>query len=138
MQNIFLPDEVSGLLPDGTLFSFWEKETVYTKELHVSASAGEDGADGSAEHPFRRIQQAADIAEPGTKVLIHGGVYRECVRPAKGGTDPEHMISYEAAGDGEVLIKASEKVTDFFPSEGWNLAARPGGEVNPDIRIWGP
>ncbi len=137
MQNIFLPDEVSGLLPDGTKFSFWEKETVYTKELHVSASAAEDGADGSAEHPFRRIQQAADIAEPGTKILIHGGVYRECVRPAKGGTDPEHMISYEAFGDGEAVIKASEKVTDFFPSEGWNLAARPGGEVNPDIRIWG-
>ena len=59
-------------------------------------------------------------------------MYRECVRPARGGEDPEHMISYEAYGDGDVIIRASEAVTDFIPSEGWMLREKEDKE----IRIW--
>ena len=84
----------SSLLPDGSSFEFWETEPVWERELFVSASdpAASDENDGSAAAPFRTIGRAAALAEPGTRVLIHAGIYRECVSPARGGTDPEHMI----------------------------------------------
>ncbi len=43
--------------------------------------------DGSPDAPFATINAAAAIAEAGTRVLIHQGTYRECVRPAFGGED---------------------------------------------------
>ena len=135
-----MKQDLSALLPDGRCFDFWEKETVWTRELHVSVNdpAASDENDGSAARPFRTIGRAAAEAEPGTRVLIHAGLYRECVKPARGGTDPEHMISYEAFGDGDAVISASEEVKDFKPSEGWMLfrgfGAEPAPEGNP--RIW--
>ena len=109
--------DLSAILPDGSEFMFWEEEPVILNELHVSAVSGSDEmGDGSVERPFATINQAAALAKAGTKVCIHAGVYRECVRPAEGGTDASHMIIYEAAGDGEVLIKASEEITEFSRS----------------------
>ena len=130
--------DLSALLPDGRMFEFWEKETVWTREIHVSASdpAASDDNDGSAAHPFRTINRAAAEAEPGTRVLIHAGLYRECVKPARGGTDPEHMISYEAFGDGDVVVSASEEVKDFIPSEGWMLFRGWGVQPESGASVW--
>ena len=129
--------EQTALLPDGRPFEFWEKETQWTREIHVDAGnpGASDDNDGSAGAPFRTISRAAALAGPGTRVLIHAGIYRECVSPAAGGTDPEHMVSYEAFGDGDVIIRASEEVRDFLPSEGWSLRMGPG-ETEEGIRIW--
>ena len=126
--------DYSAILPDGSSFRFWEKETVWQRELFVSADdpAASDENDGSEAAPFRTIGRAAAEAVPGTRVRIHAGLYRECVRPARGGEDAEHMISFEAYGDGDVIVRASEKVTDFIPSEGWMLRMPEDG----DIRIW--
>ncbi|MDU5289094.1 MAG: endo-1,4-beta-xylanase [Clostridium sp.] len=126
-------------LPGGERFEFWETTPVFTKEYHVNPShpqAGDEN-DGSPEHPFATIQAAANLAGPGTRVWIHGGVYRECVRPARGGNGPEEMVSYEAFGDGEVIIKASVTADSFCQSEGWNLRI-PGLEKSlPEgMRIW--
>ena len=130
--------DLSAILPDGRSYDFWEKETVWTRELHVSASdpAASDDNDGSAAHPFRTVGRAAAEAQPGDRVLIHAGLYRECVRPARGGTDPEHMISYEAFGDGEVIVSASEQVTEFIPSEGWMLFRGPEPAEKGNPRVW--
>ena len=130
--------DISALLPDGSTYEFWEKETVWKRELHVNVNdpAASDENDGSAAKPFRTIGQAAAIAEPGDRVLIHAGLYRECVKPARGGTDPEHMISYEAFGDGDVVISASEEVRDFIPSEGWMLNRNWGAEQPEGVRVW--
>lgn len=120
----------TGYLPDGTYFDFWEKQTVYEKQLHVDQKhpLADDQNDGSLGHPLLTIQEAANRATPGTQVLIHGGVYREWVRPAQGGLDAAHMISYEAFGDGEVTVKASEIVTDFSESRGWRIQRGPWGD----------
>ncbi len=133
-----MKQDLSALLPDGNSFEFWEKETVWTREIHVSASdpAASDDNDGSAAHPFRTINRAAAEAEPGTRVLIHAGLYRECVKPARGGTDPEHMISYEAFGDGDVVVSASEEVKDFIPSEGWMLFRDWGVQPESGASVW--
>ena len=126
--------DYTAILPDGSSFHFWEKETAWQRELFVSADdpAASDENDGSEAAPFRTIGRAAAVAEPGTRIRIHAGLYRECVRPARGGEDPAHMISYGACGDGDVVIRASEAVTDFIPSEGWSLrrAEKEG------LRIW--
>lgn len=115
--------DVTAYLPDGSQFDFWEREQEYTGVLHVKQGRfeGEEKGDGSVERPFGTIQEAAEAAEPGQKVLIHAGVYREWVHPVRGGTDPAHMISYEAFGDGPVVVKASEQVTEFESSTGWRL-----------------
>ena len=126
--------DYSAILPDGSSYHFWEKEPVWQRELFVSADdpAASDENDGSESAPFRTISRAATEAGPGTRVRIHAGLYRECVRPARGGEDPERMISFEAFGDGEVIIRASEAVSDFIPSEGWMLRERE----DKNIQIW--
>lgn len=115
-------------LADGTFFAFWEKENRYERTLYVDCNAKADG-DGSKEHPFNTIQKAADIATPGTHVLIASGVYRECVDPKQGGESPEKMICYEAMEKGGVIIKASELVTDFEPSCDWQFTPGFGNRV---------
>lgn len=126
-------------LPDGTMFDFWEKDCTWTQTLYVDCNAANasDDNDGSEAAPFKTINAAARIATPGTRVRIHAGLYHECVQPAQGGTDAEHMISYEAYGDGEVIIRASEQVTDFAPSTGWQLTRGKHRDLElPNASIW--
>ena len=129
----------TAMLPDGREFEFWETQQEYSREIHVNGShpLADDLNDASEERPLRTIQAAAQIARPGCRVLIHGGEYREWVHPILGGTDPAHMISYEAFGDGEVVIKASERVCDFRASTGWRMQANPAEKADfRNIRIW--
>lgn len=130
--------DITELLPDGRVFDFWEKDNEYRRILYVDGSyGGENGPeDGSAKAPFSTISQAAALATPGTQVLIHAGVYRECVCPENGGTDAGHMICYEAFGDGEVCIKASEVVTEFRPSSDWRLFDMHGEKADKKVCIW--
>ena len=127
-------------LPDGKRFFFWEKEQNYDLELHVDcmAAKADDKNDGSVSFPLKTIQAAADRATAGMRVLIHGGVYRECVRPRRGGDGPDEMICYEAFGDGEVVIKASEEVSSFAPSLGWRKTSfmKQATEQEEAARIW--
>ncbi len=127
--------DLQAILPDGSSFEFWERECHYGRTLYVDGGnpCASDENDGSAEKPFKTINRAAGEAGPGTRVRIHAGVYRECVRPAQGGTGPEQMVSYEAFGDGAVILKASEQVTDFTRSTGWRL---PAGTDASGLRIW--
>ncbi|MBR4342053.1 MAG: right-handed parallel beta-helix repeat-containing protein [Lachnospiraceae bacterium] len=110
-------------LADGKLFEFWEKDIKYIKEIYVACNApnASDDNDGSKNAPLKTIQSAADIATPGTHVLIGPGVYRESVSPQRGGDGPENMICYEAIEKGTVIIKASEEIHDFEKSTGWRL-----------------
>ena len=114
---------LNAILPDGTSFAFWEKDCTWQHTLYVDCShpAACDAGQGTEDAPFKTIGAAAKVATPGTRILIKAGLYRECVQPAMGGTSPEEMISYEAYGDDEVIIRASEAVTDFAPSTGWQL-----------------
>ena len=131
-------NELSALLPDGSSYEFWEEEPIFDRVLFVNGSdpKASDDNDGSAAAPFRTIGKAAASATPGTRVRIHAGIYRECVKPEQGGTDPKHMISYEAFGDGDVIIRASEEVTEFIPSEGWMLNRGWGVEQPENVRVW--
>ena len=100
-------------LPDGTRFAFWDDETEYARVYHVANRhpAASDENPGTEAQPFATISRAAAVLEPGEKVVVHEGVYRECVRPAHGGRDMKHMIAYEAAPEELVRIAGSEAWT---------------------------
>src|SRR5579871_2305461 len=75
-------------LPDGTEFPMWEKPLHFSKTYYVDANAknADDNGPGTQERPFRTINQAAQVLQPGERVVIATGVYREPIRPARGGT----------------------------------------------------
>jgi len=58
-------------LADGREFNFWEKEVNYVRTLYVACDAvnASNDNDGSIDAPFKSIQAAADIAEPGTVII---------------------------------------------------------------------
>lgn len=62
-------------------------------DWYVDQSAAFQG-DGSKERPFTRISDAASLAQPGDKVLVAPGVYREYVDPVNAGReDAENRLS---------------------------------------------
>ncbi|BBH68444.1 hypothetical protein ACTI_51290 [Actinoplanes sp. OR16] len=88
-----------------------------TSLLHV-ATTGNDDADGSAQRPFRTINRAAALARPGDTVIVHAGEYREWVTPRRGGLSDNRRITYQAAEGEHVVIKGSERITDWEPDGG--------------------
>ncbi len=126
-------------LPNGKEFDFWEIEQEFEREYHVDCNhpTASDENDGSQKHPFKTINAAAAVATAGTRIWIHGGEYRECVRPARGGEGPGRMISYEAFGDGDAVIKASVVATQFERSTGWRISPDfTKKKEDENIRIW--
>jgi hypothetical protein len=113
----------SSKMPDGTQFPMWEKASHFTKTYYVDIQAknADDNGPGTKEHPFRTINHAAQVLQPGERVVIADGVYREVIRPARGGDGPDAMIGYEAAPGANVVVKGSVVVKDWQPSEGWNF-----------------
>lgn len=108
------------ILPDGTEFVPWKDETNYRKELHVSQKNGTDNGDGSKENPFRTISQSLAFATPGTKVVIHEGVYRETVRPVVSGRSDTEMVMFCGADGERAEITGAEYYTgEYRDSEGW-------------------
>ena len=77
-------------LPDGTEFASWEQPLTFSKTYYVdnTSSAADDNGPGDKARPFRTINKAAQLLQPGERVVIAAGTYRECVRPARGGAGP--------------------------------------------------
>jgi hypothetical protein len=119
-------------LPDGTEFVFWEKPFQFSQTYYVGGDSprADDNGPGTREQPFRTIGKAAQVLQPGERVVIASGIYRECVRPARGGTDPNRMISYEAAPGAKVIVRGSEVLTDSWrPSTGYSMRGGPPGQL---------
>ncbi|MBM3237267.1 hypothetical protein FJZ31_13320 [Candidatus Poribacteria bacterium] len=124
----------SVIMPNGKPFEFWDDTTEYIRVYHVAGEhpdASDEGP-GTESNPFKTINRAANLLQPGEKVIVHSGVYRECVRPARGGSGPDKMIAYEAAPGEDVTIKGSEIWTPKFThSEEWNFGSLPDG-----VNVW--
>lgn len=86
--------------------------TVFSKEYHVSVS-GNNQNEGSASKPFRTINYAAQLAQPGDVITVHAGTYRERIDPAFGGESDTRRIVYQASPGEKVEIKGSEVVTGW-------------------------
>ena len=108
------------VLPNGKEFTPWQDETHYTKILHVSQKDGALEGTGSESKPFLTIAQAVPFATPGTKVIIHEGVYRETVRPIHSGKSNTEMIMFcGAEGETVEITGAEDFVGTYRESEGW-------------------
>ena len=108
------------ILPNGNPYDLWEDKTQYKTLLHVSQKSGSLNGDGSEKNPFLTIAQAVPLAKPGTKVIIHEGIYRETVRPIYGGNSETEMVMFCAAEGEQVEITGAEIFNGTFrDSEGW-------------------
>lgn len=110
-------------MPAGGYFDFWDDTTEYSRTYHVAQNhpQANDVNPGTAELPFATIGRAAEVLETGERAIVHEGVYRECVRPARGGGGADAMIHYQAADGERVHIRASDIWEPVFdsPDEYW-------------------
>ncbi|MGC9348885.1 MAG: right-handed parallel beta-helix repeat-containing protein [Anaerolineae bacterium] len=124
--------DLSARLPDGRDFPMWEDETEYSRVLYV-AQAHPNASDenpGTEDRPFETVNRAAQVLQPGEKVVVKTGVYRERISPVNGGTGPDGMIAYEVAPGHRVVVRGSRIVT-----EEWQRSTDPEGE-DFSFRLW--
>ncbi|MBQ1463427.1 MAG: carbohydrate-binding protein [Ruminococcus sp.] len=84
------------------------------KFIYVAENGNDFSGNGSSGSPYRSIKKAADVAEPGTTVLIRPGTYIEDdIRPKVSGTaDAMIVFRPEKSSDiGKVIIKHKDTFT---------------------------
>lgn len=123
-------------MPDGSEFPSWERPLQFSKTYYVDGNSAnaDDAGPGTRERPFRTIGKAAEVLQAGERVVIAEGIYREVVRPQRGGSGPDKMISYEAAEGAKVVVRGSVVV-----KQGWTQStAGPGrgGGAQSQARTW--
>lgn len=102
-------------------------------KYHVNALAKRSGQ-GTYEHPFQSIQEAANLAKPGDEILVYPGIYREYVNPIHAGAE-DARITYTSKEPLKAVITGAEEVKNWEPYEGDVWSARiPNsifGDYNP-------
>jgi len=114
------------LLPNGEEFKTWQVPLNFTRTYHVNQAhpKASDENPGTEDLPFRTINCAAQVLQPGERVVIAAGTYRERVAPACGGAGPDCIISYEAAPGAQVILSGSQVTATT-----WTESAVEGARV---------
>ncbi|SDB02495.1 right-handed parallel beta-helix repeat-containing protein [Butyrivibrio sp. INlla16] len=102
-------------------------------QIYVSQSVVRSG-DGTRNHPFRFIQEAADIARPGDVVIVAPGIYREFVHPKNSGTKDQPIVYCTTEPQGAVITGAEEiKEWEPFRGDVWKVSVPNNifGNYNP-------
>ena len=99
------------------------------------ATTGNDTNRGTKSAPWRTLQHAADLAQPGDTITVHAGAYRERINPPRGGISDAKRIVYQAAQGEKVEIKGSEVITNWVQLQGdvWKVVLPNSffGKFNP-------
>lgn len=85
-------------------------------DYYVDCMAGRSG-DGTKDAPFRTIEEAAECAVAGDRVLVAPGVYREYVNPRHAGRE-DARIEYRSIKPLQAVITGSERVKGWEKIEG--------------------
>jgi len=89
------------------LFFVFITSLLTAREYHVTKN-GNNNNPGTAEKPFLTIQAAADVAQPCDVITVHEGIYREWIKPPRGGISDTQRIVYRATEGEKVEVKGSE------------------------------
>lgn len=106
---------------------------------HVAVN-GDDRAVGDQDRPFATIGRCAAVAQAGDSCVIHGGTYRETLKPLRSGTASQ-PITFRAAAGERPIISAADRISGLVLASGqggkpvyratmpWTLnnATRPAG-----------
>ena len=65
------------------------------------------GSDENAGKPFKTIQAAANVAQPGDTILVQPGIYRERVVPVRSGSSASLTITFKSAVQNKAIIRGS-------------------------------
>lgn len=101
-------------------------------QIYVANNVLRSG-DGSIDHPFKTISEAALTARAGDVVLIAPGIYREWVKPANSGTEDKPIV-YKATSKGDVILTGAEELGDWEAFENvWRVRIPNSyfGDYNP-------
>lgn len=112
--------------------AFGQKTKVRFTTYHVNTAKGNDQAAGTPNAPFKTIQKAANVAQPGDTVLVYAGVYRERVIPPRGGSDEDHRIVYKAKLGDKVIISGLDPWNPSWSKEGNLHYATPASTMFTD------
>lgn len=89
-------------------------ETYHVAQQVPQAS---DANPGTEKAPWKTISKAAAELAPGDTVMIHEGVYREWVNPARSGS-PSAPIVFQGAANESVILSGADVISDWVRKEG--------------------
>lgn len=75
-----------------------------------------DTADGSASHPLRTINAAAQLAQPGDTITVGAGTYHEWVSPACGGSATAPIL-YRSVPEHAAIVRGTDVVDAHWHRE---------------------
>ena len=122
--------------------------------VDVNSPKASDANPGTDELPFKTINRAAQLVQPGDVVVVKAGIYREHVRLTRSGK-PGAPITFIADPPGSVILTGSDPITGWERVDGnapiyrvpWKhrfvINRRPDGslvEHHPDDerhKLWG-
>jgi hypothetical protein len=111
---------------------FSQKPNTHVK-YYVKANGGNDRNNGTSEfNAFKTIQKAADMAMPGDTIFVYSGIYRERVKPPRGGTGENARITYKAKSGERVTITALDLWTPKWKKDSCLYYATPEANMFKD------
>lgn len=100
---------------------------VMNMRIYVDVNAVRNG-NGTEQTPFRKINDAAKIAQPGDEVLVAPGIYREYVDPIHAGHE-DARITYRSVEPLGAVITGAEEIKTWTPYQNSTWICRVANSV---------
>ncbi len=100
---------------------------VMNMRIYVDVNAVRNG-NGTEQTPFRKINDAAKIAQPGDEVLVFPGTYREYVDPIYAGRE-DARITYRSVKPLGAVITGAEEIKTWTPYQDNTWVCRVANSV---------
>ena len=85
-----------------------------SRKIYVNVNEGNDLSDGSENKPFKTIQKACDIVNPGDVVLVSPGIYYESIKLTRKGTEQKPIVfrSLDSSLHGVTITGADRNIRE--------------------------